>query len=478
MSIERQAVAGLKWTAGSKLVVQVFAWAVTLFVIRLLAPADYGLMAMVAVVISIATTVAELGLGASIVQSRSLPREELAHVAGVVILLNLAIGGVVAASAPLVAWGFGEPRLTPLVQAMSLQFVFSAIGSVPQALMSRGLNFKRAAWIELASGLTVSTATLTLALLQFGVWSIAIGALAGGLVRTLLLVIFGNNVRPAFRLRGIRAHLRYGGMMTVTRMGWDLILQTDVMIASRFLSTSAIGIYSVGLHLATLPMQKIMSVVNQVAFATVARLQDDPARLRDGLLSAFRLATLASVPLLWGLSSCAPEVVRLLLGPKWEDAIFPVQVMSLVIPVRLISGLMWTAVTAVGRVEIFLQMMVIGVVVFPSSFLVGAQWGLEGIALACPIAWLINFSVGFPRVARAIRVSMSDVAGTTVVPLLAGLPMMAAIALTRLATASLSDLYRLPLLIAAGSLVYLVVISILKPSAWVEMRRALAIARG
>lgn len=478
MSIERQAVAGLKWTAASKLVVQVFAWAVTLLVMRLLAPADYGLMAMVAVVISIASTVAELGLGASIVQARSLPPKELGQVAGLVVLLNLAIGGAVAAGAPLVALGFAEPRLTPLVQVMSLQFVLSAIASVPQALMSRNLEFKQAAWIELASGLVISVATLTLALTGSGVWSIVIGNLAGAGTRTLLLVIFGENVRPDFRLSGIRAHLRYGGIMTLTRMGWDLILQTDIMVASRFLSHGAIGTYSVGLHLATLPMQKIMSVVNQVAFATVARLQEDRSRLRDGLLSAFRLATLVSVPLLWGLSSCAPEVVHLILGPKWHDAIFPIQVMSLVIPVRLVSGLMWTAVTAVGRVDIFLQLMLMGVVIFPGSFLVGVQWGLEGLALAWPIAWLANFSVGFPRVVKAIGLSMGDVVRATSLPMLAGLPMAAAIMATRWATPTLAEVLRLPLLIVVGGAVYLAVVSVVRPSTWTEVQRTLAAARG
>lgn len=477
MSIESRAVAGMKWTAASKLVAQIFAWAVTLYVMRLLAPADYGLMAMVAVVISFAATVAELGLGASIVQARHLPPQELSQVAGVVVFLNLAIGVVLALSAPLVAWGFGEPRLTPLVQVMALQFAFSAASAVPQALMSRDLQFKRAAWIELASGLTVSAMTLILAVMQYGVWSIVVGNLAGGVIRSLLLVLFGTSAWPRFTLGGARSHLRYGSIMTVTRMSWDLILQADIMIASRFLSAGAIGSYSVGLHLATLPMQKIMSVVNQVAFATVARLQDEPERLRDGLLKAFRLATLFSVPLLWGLSSCAPEFIRVVLGPKWEDAILPVQAMSLVIPLRLVSGLMWTAVTAVGRVDVFTQLILIALVVFPCSFLVGVQWGLTGLALSWPIAWLVNFWIGFPRVVKPIGLSLSSIARVTAAPLAAGVPMAAAIVLTRMATAGWPDANRLALMVAMGAGVYLAVVTVLDRSIWAEVRRTLGAAR-
>jgi O-antigen/teichoic acid export membrane protein len=67
MSIERQAISGLKWTGAARFVSQTVSWAVTLIVVRLLAPADYGIVAVSAVVISIFSTDAELGLGVALV---------------------------------------------------------------------------------------------------------------------------------------------------------------------------------------------------------------------------------------------------------------------------------------------------------------------------------------------------------------------------------------------------------------------------
>ena len=266
MSIERQAISGLKWTAASKFVSQAIAWVVTLVVVRLLSPADYGLMAMAMVVMAVSSEIAELGLGASIVRARTLSQDELAQIGGLVIMLNVGIGILVAACAPLVALVFHESRLTLLTQVLSLQFFISAASAIPQALMSRGLEFRQKAWIELASGLTASLVTLTLALSQRGVWALVLGSLAGGAMRSVLLLVLGQKVRPSFRLRGIRVHLRYGGTLTVASIGTNLILQSDMMIASRYLSASAVGAYAVAVHVATLPMQKLMSVVNQVAF--------------------------------------------------------------------------------------------------------------------------------------------------------------------------------------------------------------------
>ncbi len=476
--IERQAIAGLKWTAASKFVSQAFAWAVTLIVVRLLSPADYGLMAMATVVIAVSSELAELGLGASIVRARTLSQPELAQLGGLVIMLNVGVGLAVAACAPLVALVFHEPRLTLLTQVLSLQFFVAAASAIPQALMSRDLEFRRKAWIDLASGLCGSVVTLVLALLQQGVWALVIGSLASGVVRSSLLLVVGQRIRPSFRLRGLRSHLHYGGILTVTGIGTNLILQSDLMIASRYLSASAIGAYAVAVHVATLPMQKLMSVVNQVAFPTVARLQDDPARLQQGMLMSFRMASLISVPLLWGLSSCAPEFVRVVLGAKWQAAIFPLQLMSLIVPLRLITIIMLTAVAAVGKTDLYFKNMLVGLIVFPASFLIGVHWGIDGIAVAWPIAWALNLSFNLHRVTAAIGMNIGQVARALSLPVFAGLPMILAIAATRVFTGELTDAVRLPLLILVGAAAYLSAATALKPAIWKELRAIVVAARG
>jgi len=478
MSIERQAISGLKWTAGSKFVSQAFAWVVTLVVIRLLSPADYGLMAMATVVISVSTAIAELGLDAAIVRARNLSPEELAKLAGFVMALNVGIGVLLMLAAPLVAWAFREPRLVHLTQALSLQFALSALSAVPQALLSRDMRFQQRAWIDLASGLTTSATTLVCALLGLGVWALALGTLAGAAARTGLLLVFGRSVRPNFRLTGIREHLRYGGTMTTLRLLSDLTLQSDVLIASRFLPASAIGAYSVAVHIATLPMQKIMSVVNQIAFPTAARLQDDLTRLRDGLIASFRVASLVSVPLLWGLCACAPEFVRVVLGEKWQDAILPMQLMSLIVPLRLISIVVMTSVAAVGRADLCMKNMLVGVVLFPTCFLIGVHWGIEGVAIAWPIAWALNLSFNLHRMTGALGMRVADVAQALRLPCMAGLAMLAAIAAARMLLGDASDAVRLALLIGLGALAYLTFLTALRPSIWQELRGVVAVVRG
>ncbi len=172
MSIERQAVSALKWSAISKVVGQLVSWAVTVLVIRLLSPDDYGLIAISAVIISIFTSIAELGLGASIVQSRAISKNELEKLAGALLALNLGLGLIVGLAAPLAGALFNDSRLIDVVRVSALQFLFNAAATVPQSMVYREMRFKWLAFVDLASGLMTSLITLALAWRGAGVWAL------------------------------------------------------------------------------------------------------------------------------------------------------------------------------------------------------------------------------------------------------------------------------------------------------------------
>src|SRR5262245_39715303 len=282
--IERQAAAGLKWSSVAKLTGQAVSWAVTIVVFRLLTPEDYGLMALSMVLVSVVAGVAEFGLGSSLVQAPTLDKRELRQLAGALGALNIGCGLLILLGAPLFADLMGNDRLTNIIRVLAVQFLLNAIDGVPASVAYRQMRFKLLAGVELATVLLSSLATLALAWFDFSVWALVLGNLAGAVLRTLLYVVRVGFVRPTFDFHGIAKHLRFGGAVTASRLLWQVTYQTDTLIAGRTLSSEAIGLYSVSMHLATLPMMKAMSIVNQVAFPAVARLQDEPARLRQRLL--------------------------------------------------------------------------------------------------------------------------------------------------------------------------------------------------
>jgi O-antigen/teichoic acid export membrane protein len=476
MSIEKQAASALKWTGLAKLVAQVVSWGVTLVVLRILAPADYGLIAIVSVIIAVLSSIAELGLGASLIQSTTLHRDELAAVSGVVIVCNLAIGVLLALLAPIAAWFYGEPRLTLLIQVAALSFAFYALQTVPQALAYRDMNFKWLAKVEFAGSITSGLVTLALALHGAGVWALLIGSQVQNLVRVVLLMR-QPQPWPQFRLKGIRSYLAFGGATTLTRLVGQMAYQSDVIIGGRWLSPQTLGLYSVSLHLATLPMQKIMSVINLVAFPALAKLQNEPQRMRMRMLEASRILTVVSVAALWGMASVAPEFVRIAMGEKWMAAVYALQTVCIVIPLRMLHIIFTTAALGMGNISVNMRSMTATALILPAAFFIGVHWGIDGLASAWVVAIPLISCVAMPRMMKCVGISFAELFAAVRGPLVAGVAMYLTIALVRQFAAALHDVARLVLLIAVGGLVYLGTLRLADRKVFGELRRMVTALR-
>lgn len=453
MNIERQTLSGLKWVSLAKLSSQVVSWGSTLLVMRLLSPQDYGLMAIVTVVIAVLSNVAELGIGASVIQSREVTREDLAKVSGLITVVSVGAFVALFLAAPLISLWYEKEQLTPLIRVAAAQLLISAVAALPQALAQRHFEFKRLAGIEIAWVAVTSLTTLGLAWYGAGVWSLVFGSLAGAAIRTLLLALRAA-IRPSFNFTGVRRFLAMGGAVMFGRLSWQLIYQSDVLIGARRLGVDAIGAYSVALQLATLPMQRIMSVLNQVALPAVARLQDEREKLRRGLLEGCRLLTAFSVPILWGISAIAPELVSVVIGEKWLEAVFPLQIITLVVPLRMVSGTFATAGLGIGRAGLDFRNNVVTAIVLPIAFFVGTYWGVNGLAASWLVAIPTVLALNFPRVARALSIPVRDVGLAIWRPFAAGFAMYLAVAGCRYALAGLPDPLLLPLLVGCGGLAY------------------------
>ena len=321
-------------------------------------------------------------------------------------------------------------------------------------MASREMDFRWLACVELAAVATSGLATLGLAWNGYGVWALLLGSLLNNFVRTALLLRRGMP-RPIFRREGLRRHMTFGGTFTAARLVTQVVYQSDIFIAGILLSQQAIGLYSVSLHLATLPMQKIMGVINQVTLSAVAKLQNDRERLRLRMIEATRLLTVFSLPVLWGMSAVAPEFVVTIMGPKWAGAAFLLQAVCLVIPMRMLNIVYTTAALGVGEMWVNVVNTVASAIVLPLTFYVGGHWGVDGLALAWVVAIPCISFFRLPRMLQTVDIRPSDLVACLWAPAVAGAVMYAAVGLARLACEGLTPAIRLALLIVVGAGAYI-----------------------
>ena len=456
MTLRAKVLSGLRWTATARLASQLVSWAITLVVIRILSPSDYGLVAMAMVVIALGMIFAQLGIGAALVQLPDVDDDLLRKAFGAVLVVNLSVAACLFLVAPIAGAFYDEPRMIPMLRALALQFVFSALAVIPDVQVQRRMDFRSRSVVDLVSAILNSLVTLGLALAGAGAWALIIGTLAGQLCNAIGLNWLSPFLHfPRFSLGRVRPLLRSGAQLILVNVFGTLYSQADIFICAKWLGNEIVGFYSVAMHVAAMPVHRLSTVVNQVAFPAFASIQHDLRDVAGKLLLGIRLLSFLTVPVMWGLSSIAPEFIEVLFGPKWALSIVPLQVLTLVMPVRMIGSFTAAAISGLGRYDILLQNAIWALAVGAPLFFAGAYWGgLTGLSLA----WLLMpplISLPFlMRSAPVIGLRVGQIVMATLPSAAAGLTMYCAVIAARHVLGEGQAVLRMCILVAVGALTY------------------------
>src|SRR5882762_5126084 len=348
--IRTKVLIALRWTTVSKFLGQLVSWVVTVYVIRILSPDDYGLMAMASVPIIFFYLLNTAGLDAVLVQKRALSEGLRAQVFAIVILVNLLLFLVFLGLAPWIAAFYHEPRLTAIVRVLGLQFVLLAFETLPQSQLERDIDFGRRSIVELVTIVAGSLTAWTLARAGFGVWTLVWGSLTTTAIRMVGLNLAQRSLCwPRLSLEGMKSDLLFGRSVTVDRALRFTLADSDRFIGGKLFGNTLLGYYAVANDLASLPINKLTGLINSIALPAFARAQLTPAGARSYLLTVTRLMSLLAFPFFLGMSSIAPELTALLLGPKWQAAAVPLQLLSLVMPLRMLMNAFQPFLWGVGR---------------------------------------------------------------------------------------------------------------------------------
>jgi len=456
MDLKGRVLSGIKWSVLSRVLIQAVNWGCTIFVIRILNPSDYGLLAMAGVFMSLLQYLNQGGIGLAVITAAEVSRRELRQAFGLVVVVNTTLFATAFLAAPLVAAFFVEPRLVSLVQVLAVQFLVSMFTSIPGALLSRRLDFKSTSLLELLGTVAHAGSTLALAIHGFEVWSLVLGSLIGGVVHAIgLLVVSPLPGTPSFDLRGAGRFVRVGGHAVAARLISFGYLQGDALIGGRVMGKDLLGLYAIALEFASIPVQKVSAVLNPIATAAFSRVQGDLESFRRNLLRASRALFLFSLPVSWGMSCTAEEIVPVLLGEKWSAAILPLKILCLVVPLRLLATFVNSANMGMGRADIVTRCALLTAAVMLAAFAVGAQWGPVGLASAWGVGFPVAFVVTMWMALPSTGLHPRQLATSAAPVIAAGSAMYAGVTVARLLLAeALHPAIRLVALVAVGAAIF------------------------
>ncbi len=466
-----QVIGGLRWIALSRAAVQVSSWALTLVVIRLLTPFDYGVMSMVAIVLLFAATIIDAGMGPALIQRKDVTDAVLSSVLGLV--LTIATLGFIAAQvlAPLAAKFFNQHELELLIRVASLQLFVMALTVLPRASLSRAMRFKEQALAHTGAGLTQGLVTIALALSGYAYWSLLIGAFAGRIVECTLATWYARaSVLPSLNFHRLAPLFRFSRFTLGERVLWYLVQNTDSLLVGRLLGAHQLGVFSIAKELSHMPLDKIGDIASQVTVSAFSRIQDDRAAVVEGVRRVVQTGAVVGFAIFWGILAVATDLVPLVLGNAWAATTSIIIAFCAALPLRVVWVLMARTTVGMGRPDITFGNQALWLVTVLPAIVYASTISINAVAIAWSATFPVLFLLASWRMAGALALPLGLILRPLLPPAVAGGVMLLAVTLVARATDAAPVALALIAQVLCGALTYALALRVTSKSTFEETR--------
>lgn len=326
---------------------------VTFVLMALLDVEDFGVVGMAWLYISFIELILDQGFGAAIIQRKKLEQRHLESVFWLVLGVSLLLTAVSVLLSGWWASANDDPRIGPVIDAMSLLIPLQGLTTVQVAILQRSLNFRSLAVRNMSSVLAGGTAGITLAALGFGVWSLVAQQITSSVVALVLLWTV-SGWRPGWRFSGsaMRELLGFSLGTFVAKIGVFVANKADEILVGLFFGTFAVGVYRSAMRLMNIVVELGSRAIGVAAFPKFAQAQDDPAQLRRDLSLCFSLSSLLVIPGL-GLLAGVSDAFMATLGDKWLPAAPVLRVLCLVGVAQSLTTFQAPMLQGTGRSTLF-----------------------------------------------------------------------------------------------------------------------------
>lgn len=394
VSLTERSIAGMIWVTLDKLGGSGVNFIITVLLARLLFPADFGLVAMAMVFFEFSSVFVESGFSAALIRERSISEADKSTVFIYNMVAALLTYALLFACAPWIAAFYGTPALVAIVRVMGLSLIVDALSVVRSSVLVQRVDFRSQALARLGAVVLSGALGVWMAWQGFGVWSLVARVLVNGTMLAVLFYLLDPwKPEPVFSTTSFRRLFGFGSRILAAGLLDKFFSQAYKLVIGKFFAALSLGFYTQAGTFVNMVINTLFRPVQTVSYPVLARLRDDPPRLRSAGRTILRLCSFVVFPALVLMAVLAEPVIGVLIGEKWYPTAPYLRLLCAAGATIHISSVNLNILLVLGRSDLSLRLEVIKKVNIAIAIIIGLQYGVSGLVIGEAVVSFVNLLI-------------------------------------------------------------------------------------
>ena len=349
----KKVFSGIGWSFAERISAQLVSLIVSIILARILAPEDYGILAIVNVFVAIGDALVAGGFGIALVQKKNSDDTDFNSICWVSVFVSVLLYAVLFICAPLISDFYANNDLTLITRVLGIRLVFSAVNSIQQAYIQKKLLFMKSCIIGTFGAIVSGIIGIVLALTGAGVWALIAQNMMSVIISTAMLYFFIEwKPRLQCSMSSIREMWGYGSRVFLATTVDTLKDNIRTLVVGKVFSSADLAYYNQGKRFPQLLVNDIVNSVGKVLLPVFSEQQDDLNKNTDFMRLSIRVSSFILLPLIFGMVGIADNFILLFLTEKWMPCVPYLRILSLVYVTRSVNTILKNALLAIGKSEV------------------------------------------------------------------------------------------------------------------------------
>jgi len=424
-SLSQEVAHGTKWYVAMRWCIKSLGFISSAVLARLLIPEDFGLVAMVLVVLGLISLLFEFGVNWALIQNNKATDDHFNTAWTLRIIQAVIIAILLTAFSPLIAQVYGDIRIKEICLIISLSTLIQGFENIGTVKFQKEMNFSKDFFFNVSPKIFATMITICLAFYYQSYYALVVATLLNSIIKVLISYKI-INYRPQFSLSKSSEIWGFSQWILIRNVANYISTQGDIIVLSAMAPPSQIGFYKWGTELSFMAISEVQHPFSRALVPGLAKIKDNHQHLIAAYLKALSVMALVSVPIALGFGAVSNELIPLFLGggDKWLPIVPLVEGLVFFAMCTALYSISGNLLTISGNIKytayiFWIQAIITILTLYPAYSL----FGLLGIAYTRALIGIIMFFVVTLLVSRFCHVAFFKIINCIWRPVISGLLM-------------------------------------------------------